>query len=162
MSNASEQVIEASTAKEEKVKGEVNAYVIIAVLIILATLATWLVPAGQYDRVKDAATGRQVVVAGSFHTVTQAPVGPWEMFKLIQKGFIEANVIILFVLVVGGSFGLLTHTGSITALIAKALKLPKSAVRISAGHTARVKRLEIEGATSADIALAFGSPSGEA
>jgi uncharacterized ion transporter superfamily protein YfcC len=125
MSNANEQVIDGGAAKEEKVKGEVNAYVIIAVLIILATLATWLVPAGQYDRVKDAATGRQVVVAGSFHTVTQAPVGPWEMFKLIQKGFIEANVIILFVLVVGGSFGLLTQTGSITALIAKAVVLFK-------------------------------------
>jgi uncharacterized protein YggU (UPF0235/DUF167 family) len=51
---------------------------------------------------------------------------------------------------------------AVTALIAKALSLPKSAVRISAGHTARVKRLEIEGATSADIALAFGSPPGEA
>ena len=55
---------------EEKVKGEVNAYVIIAVLVILATIATWVVPAGQYDRVKDAVTGREVVVAGSFHLVT--------------------------------------------------------------------------------------------
>lgn len=120
-----EQAIESSAVKEEKVKGEVNAYVIIAVLIFLATMATWLVPAGQYDRVLDKVTGRQVVVAGSFHNVSQAPVGPWDMFRLIQKGFIEANVIILFVLVVGGSFGLLAQTGSITALIAKAVTLFK-------------------------------------
>ncbi len=119
--------LEAITGKgevvEEEVKGmgEVNAYVIIAVLIMLATIATWVVPAGVYDRVLDPATNRQVVVAGSFHSVPQAPVGPWEMFKLLQKGFIDANVIILFILVVGGTFGLLAQTGSITALIAKAV-----------------------------------------
>ena len=110
---------------EEKLADEVNAYVIIAVLIVLATIATWLVPAGVYDRMLDKATGRSVVVAGSFHLVDQAPVGFWECWKLIQKGFIEANVIILFVLVVGGSFGLLTQTGSINALIAKAVCLFK-------------------------------------
>ncbi len=90
--------------QEEKATGEVNAYVIIAVLILLATLATWLVPAGVYDRVLDKVTGRSIVVAGSFHLVQQAPVGFWECWKLIQKGFMEANTIILFVLVVGGSF----------------------------------------------------------
>lgn len=111
--------------QEEKATGEVNAYVIIAVLILLATLATWLVPAGVYDRVLDKVTGRSIVVAGSFHIVQQAPVGFWECWKLIQKGFMEANTIILFVLVVGGSFGLLTQTGAITSLIAKAVCLFK-------------------------------------
>lgn len=106
---------------EEKLKGDVNAYVIIAVLLLIATLATWLVPAGQYDRVLDEVTKRQIVVAGSFHLVTQHPVGFWESFRLIQKGFTEANVIIFFILVVGGTFGLLTQTGSIDALIAKAV-----------------------------------------
>jgi uncharacterized ion transporter superfamily protein YfcC len=125
MSSENAQVLESSEAKEEKSTGEVNAYVIIAVLVILATLATWLVPAGKYDRVLDKATGREIVVAGSFHSVPQAPVNPWQMFQLLQKGFIDANVIILFVLVVGGSFGLLAQTGAITALIAKAVCLFK-------------------------------------
>lgn len=107
--------------KEEKVKGDINAYVIIAVLIVIATLATWLVQAGQFDRIMDPVTKRQIVVAGTFHAVTQHPVGIWEAFKLIQKGFSEANVIIFFILVVGGTFGLLTQTGSIDALIAKAV-----------------------------------------
>jgi uncharacterized protein len=47
---------------------------------------------------------------------------------------------------------------AVVALIAKRLGLPKSAVRITAGETARVKRLEIEGAEEADLARAFGSP----
>ena len=115
----------AKTKLEEKLADEVNAYVIIAVIMVLAVIATWLVPAGVYDRVMDKATGREIVVAGSFHHVTQSPVGFWDAWKLIQKGFTQANVIILFVLVVGGSFGLLTQTGSITALIAKAVCLFK-------------------------------------
>ena len=109
------------TKLEEKLAHEVNAYVIIAVLIAIATIATWLVPAGIFDRVMDPVTKRSIVVAGSFHLVQQAPVGFWDCFMLIQKGFTQANVIILFILVVGGSFGLLTQTGSIHSLIAKAV-----------------------------------------
>ncbi|MBU1375871.1 MAG: DUF167 domain-containing protein [Alphaproteobacteria bacterium] len=45
---------------------------------------------------------------------------------------------------------------AVVVLLAKALKLPKSAVRIASGETARVKRLEIEGAEPADLARAFG------
>lgn len=47
---------------------------------------------------------------------------------------------------------------AVIALVAKALKVPRSAVRIAAGETARVKRLEIDGATEADLARAFGAP----
>ena len=44
---------------------------------------------------------------------------------------------------------------AVIALVARGLKLPKSAVRIASGHTARIKRLEIEGADPTDIARAF-------
>lgn len=47
---------------------------------------------------------------------------------------------------------------AVVALIAKALGRPKSAVRLVAGHTARAKRLEIEGADAAGLARAFGAP----
>jgi len=47
---------------------------------------------------------------------------------------------------------------AVTTVIAKALKVPRSAVRIVAGDTARVKRLEIEGAEQADLDRAFGRP----
>lgn len=47
---------------------------------------------------------------------------------------------------------------AVIAVIAKALRLPKSAVRIAAGDTARIKRLEIDGAGPDDFARAFGNP----
>lgn len=45
---------------------------------------------------------------------------------------------------------------AVIVLVAKALKVPKSAVRIAAGETARVKRLEVDGVTPDDVARAFG------
>ncbi|MFN3583929.1 DUF167 family protein [Phenylobacterium sp.] len=47
---------------------------------------------------------------------------------------------------------------AVTVLIARALKVPKSAVRIASGETSRVKRLEIDGADEADFARVFGAP----
>ena len=46
---------------------------------------------------------------------------------------------------------------AVIKLVAKALKRPKSAVRIAAGDTARVKRLEIDG-EPAELVAAFGNP----
>ena len=47
---------------------------------------------------------------------------------------------------------------AVVALIAGALDLPKSAVRIVAGETSRVKRLEITGAGELAVSAAFGRP----
>ncbi|MDP3177953.1 MAG: DUF167 family protein, partial [Spirochaetaceae bacterium] len=43
---------------------------------------------------------------------------------------------------------------SVVALVAKALKTPRSSVRIAAGDTARIKRLEIAGCGSEEIVRA--------
>ena len=48
---------------------------------------------------------------------------------------------------------------ALIAFIAKSLKLPRSAVRLAAGATARLKRLEIDGADDADLQRVFGARS---
>jgi uncharacterized protein YggU (UPF0235/DUF167 family) len=45
---------------------------------------------------------------------------------------------------------------AVARLLADALGLRKSAVRIAAGASARVKQVKIEGVTAADLARAFG------
>ncbi len=54
---------------------------------------------------------------------------------------------------------------ALIAFLAKSLRRPKSALRIVSGETARVKMVEVEGASEADLDLAFGprppSASGE-
>ena len=47
---------------------------------------------------------------------------------------------------------------SVIAVLAKALGGPKSAFALISGQTARVKRIEVEGLTEADLAQVFGAP----
>jgi len=47
---------------------------------------------------------------------------------------------------------------AVIAVLAKALGLPKSAFALLSGHTARVKRLEVQDLAEADLARAFGEP----
>jgi hypothetical protein len=46
---------------------------------------------------------------------------------------------------------------AVQALLAKALRRPKSALRLVAGHAARIKRIEAD-VTAAELAAAFGPP----
>lgn len=45
---------------------------------------------------------------------------------------------------------------ALIAFLAKTLKIPRSAVTLASGETARIKRLELEGVDAADLARAFG------
>ena len=89
--------------------------VILFVLIILATAATWFLPAGDFDYTQDKDTGREIAVAGSYHEVDAAPVGIMGMLSSIQTGTIESAYIVALLLLVGGSFGIMNGGGAITA-----------------------------------------------
>jgi uncharacterized ion transporter superfamily protein YfcC len=71
------------------------------------------VPAGQYDRRDDPATGRKVVVAGSFHRVDSHPIGPFDTLLTIPRGMIDAASVIFFVFLVGGAFTVVEETGAL-------------------------------------------------
>ncbi|ADG12520.1 DUF167 domain-containing protein [Caulobacter segnis] len=45
---------------------------------------------------------------------------------------------------------------ALIAFLAKSLKIPRSAVRLASGETARIKRLEIDDVDQADFTRAFG------
>ena len=47
---------------------------------------------------------------------------------------------------------------AVIALVARSLRLPKSAVWIARGDTARIKHLELDGTSEADLRQAFGQP----
>ncbi|MFI5245102.1 MAG: YfcC family protein [Gemmatimonadales bacterium] len=81
--------------------------------VLLAAALSHVLPAGRYDRRDDPATGRSVVVAGTYHTVPPAPVGVFQTIVAIPKGLIDAASVIFFVFLVGGAFTVVDQTGAL-------------------------------------------------
>ncbi|HEX2188551.1 MAG TPA: hypothetical protein VHG51_06605, partial [Longimicrobiaceae bacterium] len=79
--------------------------------IVLAAALSWVLPAGEYQRREDPATGREVVVAGTYGRVDAAPVGPFEALVAIPRGMAEAADVIFVVFLVGAAFTVLDRTG---------------------------------------------------
>lgn len=98
-----------------------HTYVIIFMIILLASVATYLVPAGEFVREVDPDTGRTIAVFGSYHSVEQNPVSFLDIFRSIPKGMTQAGWIIFLVFVIGGSFGIINDTGAIEAGIGRAV-----------------------------------------
>ena len=85
--------------------------------IAVAAALTWILPAGEFDRRDDPATGRRVAVAGSYHLVEPHPVGPFAAVVAIPRGFVEGAEVIGVVLFVGGAWVLVEHLGTLTAVV---------------------------------------------
>ena len=85
--------------------------------ILIAAALSWVVPAGQYQRVEDKETGRNVVVAGTYAPVEATPVGPFQALVAIARGMIEASSVIFYVFLVGGAFAVVERTGALTRLV---------------------------------------------
>lgn len=106
---------ELQTNLPEQTEKGINPFVLMFIVILIATVLTYIIPAGQYERVdKD---GRSVVNPTSFQFVDSTPVGPLEMFNSIHLGMIEAAPIILFVFMFGGALGIMQATGAIDSFI---------------------------------------------
>ena len=90
--------------------------------VLIAALLTWLIPAGEFARTPDAATGRDVVVPGSYHRVDAAPVGPLDVLVAFPRGMIEAAEVIFLVFITGGAFTVVDRTGSIRGLLERLVR----------------------------------------
>jgi uncharacterized ion transporter superfamily protein YfcC len=81
--------------------------------IVLAAVMTYVLPAGQFDRRDDPATGRKVVIARTYHPVPQAPVTPFQAVVASPRGMAAAAPIIFLVFLIGGAFGVVDQTGAL-------------------------------------------------
>jgi len=90
---------------------------LLTLCVLLGAAASWVVPAGQYDRREDVVTGRMVVVPGTYAAVDPAPVGLFEALLTIPRGLIAAADIIFLVFLTGGAFVVVDRTGALRAAV---------------------------------------------
>ena len=88
-------------------------FVLLLSAVVVAAALTWVLPAGEYQRRDDPATGRSVVVAGTYHHVERAPVGPFATLVAVPRGFVDAADVVAVVLFVGGAWVVVDRIGTL-------------------------------------------------
>ncbi len=88
-----------------------HVFALMFLITIIMAILTWIIPAGEYERIKVGA--RTVVVADSFKVVESNPQGFWQVFDAVVKGWIQSASMIFMVFFVGGAIKILEETGTI-------------------------------------------------
>lgn len=88
-------------------------YTIIFAMILLSALLTWFVPGGEYVKGEEGTL--------SYRDVESVPQ-LFGVFTVLYHGFVKQSGIIIFILIVGGSFWLLNSTGAISVGIGRFIR----------------------------------------
>ena len=101
-----------------------HTYIILFLIVLVVCLLTYVIPAGQFERQEDA-SGRMLIVPGTYTQVESSPVSPLEIPMAFVRtlGSSSVNEIIFFIFIIGGAFELIMQTGMITAFCAKLGKM---------------------------------------
>lgn len=102
-----------------------HTFVVIFTFIIIATAMTWIIPSGTFERALDEATGRTLVVAGTFKYVPQTPVSLWRMTMSIFDGMVNAANIIFFTFFSYGFMVMLIRVGAFDSGVGALIKVLK-------------------------------------
>lgn len=104
-------------SKLAKISKMPHSYVIIFFIIVLVAILGNIIPAGEFNRVLDQTTGKEIVVSGSFHYVDKVGVSFLGMFMAIHQGFVDAADIIFFIVFAYGFVYMLVKNGTFDAAI---------------------------------------------
>ncbi|MET3292479.1 UNVERIFIED_CONTAM: putative ion transporter superfamily protein YfcC [Brevibacillus sp. OAP136] len=96
---------------------QIDAYVLIFFILVACAIATYFVPAGEFDRVKNGEVS--VTVPGSYHIVESNPTTFKELFTTIQEGMVKGAPLIFLIMFTSGALAVLEKTGAIDAFLKK-------------------------------------------
>jgi len=108
--------------KEKKAFKSINTYVLLSCIIIVIAILTYVIPAGQFDRVEDVNTGRMLADPSSFHYIEQNPASIFNVFKAIPQGMVDSAKIIFFIFIISGAIQIVNATGAINSGLLKLTK----------------------------------------
>jgi uncharacterized ion transporter superfamily protein YfcC len=96
--------------------------VLLFAIMVIAWLATWLLPQGGFETVPNEA-GRPMVLPGTYALADErVTLPPWTLFTVVPRAMADAQAIIFFLLIVGGAIAVLRATGTIDALLGWVLR----------------------------------------
>lgn len=108
--------------KENKVKTKKfqmpHIYVILFILAATAAVASYIVPAGEFERV-EGPNGRVMIDPSTYTKIEQTPVSIVDFITVFPRGLIAAAEVVFFTLIIGGFFKVLLKTGIIEIAVDK-------------------------------------------
>ena len=100
-----------------------NTYVIIILMMIVAVLLTWIIPSGEFERVKDEVSKQSIIILGTFKYIENNPISFLQIPIYIMKGLAKASDIVFLVIIVGGAFNIIIETGMFQSFAGRLTKV---------------------------------------
>ena len=100
-----------------------NTYVIIIMMMIVAVLLTWIIPSGEFERVKDEVSKQSIIIPGTFKYIENNPISLFKIPVYIMKGLAKASDIVFLVIIVGGAFNIIIETGMFQSFAGRLTKV---------------------------------------
>ena len=100
-----------------------NTYVIITLMMIVAVLLTWIIPSGEFERVKDEVSKQSIIIPGTFKYIENNPISFLQIPVYIMKGLAKASDIVFLVIIVGGAFNIIIETGMFQSFAGRLTKV---------------------------------------
>lgn len=96
-----------------------DTYVILLFVLLLAAAATYIVPAGTFER--EVVEEVERVVPNTYSETEQNPTGFMDIFLALQSGMVQSGGLIFLVLFAGGAFEVVERSGAIKGGILRAV-----------------------------------------
>ena len=97
-----------------------NTWIIIAAMVAIVAILSWIVPSGSYDyeQVDVNGTMRNVAIDGTYHVVDKSetkPTGFLGVFAALYSGCVSAADIVFVIMCCSGTFGVMAAYGYFTS-----------------------------------------------
>ena len=101
--------------KQKKLFKMPNIFIIILALCVIAVVMTWIIPAGEYSRIQNAA-GNTGVIPEEFSFIAQHPVNLFMIPSYLVTGMNSMAATIFFVMIISGVFQVVIATETFDGL----------------------------------------------
>ena len=104
-----------NTAAKKKFP-HIHEYLVVIVMLLLACILTYIIPAGEYATITNEA-GKEVVDPNGFTFIANTPVNPVMMLNLVYRGFVKQANLIFTMLFIAGGVQMIIDTEAVHALM---------------------------------------------
>lgn len=97
-------------------------FVILAIIMLIVWVISFVIPSGNFEMVTDPNSGRQIVNPDVFHFTDKIYITPFQFFQVFYQGLVNGIGIMGNLLICSGVLGFLESTGAFSAGIHKLVK----------------------------------------